>query len=445
MSIRYYGLVTKDKKIETECEKFQTMRDLGLQNVSYEILKGTDDIRWYYELANRSRHRKEFEADGIVITVNSIEKQEEMGRDPSNNPKFSIAMKYPYPIETTKLKSIEWSMGKVGTITPVAKVEPVDLGVTVENISLANLDTMTKLWGLNYSPRVGDVVEVYRSGDVIPVIRKIVERNHSGKKLLRPSKCPTCKSKTIIDGPFLTCRNANCDSRKIGDLCKWANKIKEHFKVKGLGPERIEQMFEAELIEDISDLYRLSDGDLIGVIPGVKEKSAANILAFQKYNNIPLSIFLGGLNIPGVGESIFKFIIGAGYDSLEKILDMREDDIAKVNGLGSVRAKLMVEWLEKKRELISELLDFVTIKKEENKDLNSNVLNGDSFCFTGKLSNSRSHFEDMVKQNGGVIKSVSQNLNYLVIGMKAGSKLEKAEKYGTTILTEKEFLDMVGD
>lgn len=441
MTIRYYGLETKDRSIETEHDKFNLMKDLGLKNTYYKVLRGMEDVIEFYKKANKSKHDKNFEADGIVITVNRIKTQKEMGRDPSNNPKFSIAMKYPYPSGKTTLKSIEWSMGKSGTITPVAKVKPIDLGVTVENISLANLDTIKKLWGLD-TPSVGDEVEVYRSGDVIPQIRKVLSKDVDGEPLEVLRKCPTCKKGTTIDGPFLVCGNQSCDSRKIGDLCKWSDKIKNHFKVKGLGPERIEQIFDAGLLHTVADLYSLNPEDLIGEIPGVKEKSAKNILAFQKYTNIPLPLFLGGLNIPGVGESIFTFIIDAGYDTLEKITDMSSEEIAQVNGLGTVRAKLIVKWLKKKRPLIDEFLQYLTIVKEVKQEPISNNLVDRSFCFTGKLSQSRPYFEQLVKDNGGTIKNISKALDYLVAGDKAGSKLDKAAKFNIPVLSETEFMDM---
>ena len=444
ISLRYYGVEVKGHQITSEYNKFNLLKGLGLKNVASQHLNNVQEIINFYQKANSEKDKKNFLADGIVITVNDREVQDKMGRDPSGNPKFSIAMKYPYPTGITKLKDIVWSMGKTGTITPVAKVEAIDLGVTIENISLANLDTIKKKWG-KYTPRVGDTVEVFRSGDVIPQIRKVIKRSATGNKLLPPIKCPKCKCKTFTDGPFLVCGNSDCDSRKIGDLCKWSDKIKGHFKVKGLGPERINQIFDAGLLHTVADLYSLNPEDLIGEIPKVKEKSAKNILAFQKFDQIPLPLFLGGLNIPGIGESIFKFIIDAGYDSLEKIQDMTEEDIAQVDGCGVGRAKIIVEWLVEKTKLINELLTYVEIVEEKKQELSSVKFEGKSFCFTGKLTNSRPNFEKIVKENGGTISNVSKKLSYLVAGDKAGSKLAKAQglnKY-ITILTEEEFMGMI--
>jgi DNA ligase (NAD+) len=450
MSLRYYGIETLSTDVKTEEDKFKLLKKLGFKNVAFEVLDGVDDIISFYHRKNKKKHLENFEADGIVITINEMSVQKALGRDPSGNPKYSIAMKYPYPMATTTLKSIEWSMGKVGTITPVAKVKAVDLGVTVENISLANLDTIKKLWP-NREPMEGDVVEVFRSGDVIPQIRKVITRVKRGAIQMPPGKCPMCKGKTAVDGPFLVCTNLKCDSRKLGDLCKWTDKIKDHFKVKGIGPERIQQMFKANIISTVSDLYKLSVEDLIytelehdhiGLV-GVKEKAALNILAFQEHDVIPLHIFLSALNIPNVGESIFQFIIDAGYDTLEKITSMSEEEICSVPGLGKVRALLIIDWLGKKRKVIDELLDYLTISKPVKKKLKSSNLKGKSFCFTGKLSNSRPHFENIVKENGGEIKGISASLNYLVAGEKAGSKLSKAEKLGVEVLTEEQFVKLL--
>lgn len=441
LSIRYYGLVTSEK-LQREQDKFEKLKELGLKNVSYNVLLASKKaITSYFQTEIMKRDSKNFEADGLVLTINHIKTQERFGRDPSGNPKYSLALKYPNVIKTTTLKSIEWSMGKTGTITPVAKVEPVDLGVTVENISLANLALINKLWNGKH-PRVGDEVDVHRSGDVIPQILKVSKRNMGGTKLRIPTRCPTCSQRTAVDGPFLTCINPVCDSRKLGDLYKWAEKIKAHFKVKGLGPERIDQIYEAGLLHNVADLYTLNPEDLIGEIRGVKEKAAANILAFKKHTEFPLTLFLGALNIPSVGESIFTFIVEAGFDSLEKIFRTGPEELATVDGLGEVRAKLIVKWLKKKRSLIEELLQYITIVKPKKQKLVSNNLVDRSFCFTGKLSKSRPHFEQLVKDSGGTIKNISKLLDYLVAGEKAGSKLVKAAKFGVPVITEKEFMDM---
>jgi len=443
LCVRYYGLVTNGE-INSEQEKFEKLKEFGLENIFYKKCDGADDVESFFARASEDRDNKNFEADGIVVTIDEVLVQNGMGRDPSGNPKFSVAVKYSNPTKQTKLKDIVWSMGKAGTITPVAKVEPVDLGVTVENISLANLDVIKKLWN-GEVPKRGDVVEVVRSGDVIPLILRVVKKNdkNTATFINTPSQCPTCNESTLVDGPFLICGNSVCDSRKLGDLYKWADKIKDHFKVKGLGPERIDQMFEAGIVQTVDDLYTLQPEDLIGEISGVKEKSAENILAFQKHKEFPLPLFLSCLNIPSISESIFTLVTDSGHDTLEKVMKLSVEELAQIGGLGEIRAKTIVEWLKKKEKLIEEVLAHITIKKPVKKKLDSVTLKGKSFCFTGKLSQSRGHYETIVKNNGGDLKGISKSLDFLVVGENAGSKLEKANAFGIKILTEKEFMEQV--
>ncbi len=286
------------------------------------------------------------------------------------------------------------------------------------------------------------MVKVIHSNNIIPLITNISSIDKSNTKLDYPKNCPTCGHLTKVMGPLLTCPNPLCDSRVLGDLYKWSDKVKSYFKVAGLGPERISDMFELKLINTPYDLYKLSVHDLTDVMIGVKMKSAKNILAFQKHTEFPLDLFLSALNIPNVGESIFSLIVEDGYETIESVLEADVEDFSSINGIGPTRAKVIVKTLKKKDKLISNLLKYITIVSNK-KELASDIFAGKTFCFTGSLAKSRSHYEDIVKSNGGSIKGISASLGYLVAGEKAGSKLAKAEKASVKILNETEFLNML--
>jgi len=440
LTIRYHGIEIEDESIKTEVDKYKLMKNLGLNHIAYELCYTVEDVKRFYNLYKKSRPDLNVEIDGIVLKINDLEKQKQLGYSASGNPNFACALKFPHPQATTYLKNIEWSFGVTGRLTPVAIVEEVDLGANVNRASLHNLDIIKKLWQEDV-PRIGDKINIIRSGEVIPEITKILEKNN-GVKLQAPSICPICNSPTIIDGPFLECSNFDCDSRKLGDLTKWSNKIKEHFNCKGLAEKRIKQMFDAGLIKTPADFYRLTPEALISVLEGVKESAAANILSFQKHQIMPLEVFLGALNVPTIGQSIFEFIIKAGYDTLDKILSIKEEELVVIPNLSDIRAKLIVAGLKRKINLIADLLKY--IRFEEIKKIESGKLIGKSFCFTGTMTESRTVLEKMVIVNGGEVKSgVSTKLTFLVAGDAAGSKLDKAIKLEVKVINEEEFKKML--
>ncbi len=439
LTVRYFNLITGDKLLY-EVDKFKKLSELGFKNVLYKSMKGSEFIE-YYDRQLAVREHKNYEADGLVVTVNSIELQEKLGRDSRNNPNYSIAVKFPYPMKETKLRKIEWSIGNDGRLTPVAVVKAVDLGATVTRASLANNDIILKLWE-GSSPRRGDVVRIARSGDVIPKIVKIVSKG-KGPQLLPPTICTVCDSPIKLRSPYLYCSNADCASLKLGNLTKWINTLKVHCGVKGIGPERIAELFEAGLIEYPHNLYELTPEKLTESLEGVLTRSANNILSFQKVTTMPLAVLLGGLNIIGVGVKVFQLVVDAGFDTFEKMMDVTPEQLITIDGFSRTRANTLVAGILDKLATLSYMMDYIDIESNEVEQLSAS-LEGKSFLFTGKISRPRKEFENMVIANGGIIKGVSKNLDYLVAGDKAGSKLAKAEKLGISILNEQQFLEMVG-
>ena len=442
LKVVYHDILVDDAAVSSEFKKMKLIKKLGLDPIPYKLCKTVEEVKEYYLSILEKRENLDYEIDGMVAKINRESTQDKFGYSANGNPNFAAALKFPFIRKITKLKNIEWSRGLSGTLNPVAIVKPIDLGVTVQRISLANLDLIDELWGKR-GPKKGDHVLISRRGDVIPYLEKVVKKV-KGKKLSPPEICNICQKPTLRNGPFLECSNADCDSRKLGDLHKWINKIKAHFRCKGLGGERIIEMFDKSLVKNPAHFYMLTPEILIKNLTGVKEAAAKNILSFQEHRVIPLDLFIGALNIPNIGQSIIGFLIDAGYDTLEKIQKMSKHELATIDNLGEIRAQLILIWLKKKDKLIQELLKVVSIASPEPKKENkSNKLDGASFCFTGALSKSRPHFETIVKENGGCVKGMSKSLNFLVVGDNAGSKLDKAKSFGITILSEKGFLDLI--
>jgi DNA ligase (NAD+) len=441
ITLRYYGIVSDsfENPPKTETAMFTRLKELGLANVQYWLVANIEEFKKLYNDLLEQRAKFDYAIDGLVLTCNSKAVQEKYGFNHSGCPNYSIALKFPYQSRTTKIIDIEWGSSKTGAITPVAIFNPVDLGACVTRANLKNLDEMKRL-----QVSIGDEVLVSRRGDVIPNIEMNYTK-HDNWQLDYPKTCKTCGAPTMVDGCFLRCSNDDCVDKKFFDILWWLDVLKDHFKFKGVAGERVQQMFTAGLVKEPSDLYKVTPLELQNAIENVKVKSAAVILGFQspQYRSIPLSPFLRGLNIYGIGGSTFDAIIEAGLNTLAKITAADETTLMKVPGVGNMRAAEIRLGLYKKRDVISNLLRCVKIETVTEKTTGV-TLKGKSFCLTGSLSKPRSYFEGLIKANGGTIKSVSKTLDYLLVGEDAGSKLDKAQNGYTKIIGEAEFLKMLG-
>lgn len=436
VSLRYYGITGV---ASTEEKAFDVLNN-WFGNVKSWTVQTVEEFKQVYNEILAKRADFDYAIDGIVLTLNTRKLQEAAGCDPSGRPNYSVALKFPYQSKRTRVKEIMWQAGTVGgVITPVAIIETVELGgVNVNRASLKNIDEMKRL-----QISVGDSVLVSRRGDVIPNIESNFT-HHTTWSLDYPRTCATCSAPTVIEGPFLRCVNDDCNSRKCGDVLVWINTLKEHFKFKGIADERVQNIYDAGLAKDAADLYALTPEMLMRDIPGVKTKAAAAILAFQTHRKIPLAVFLTGLNFPGLGLSLFESIVEAGYGTIGAMLQASVDDLCKCPNIGSQRAKDIYNHIKRRRLLIMRLLQCVEVETKANEQVDSAALNGKSFCVTGTLSKPRSHFESVIKRNGGKWStSVTQSLDYLIVGEDAGSKAKKAQNGHTKIISESDLQKML--
>ena len=430
-----YHNMTPIEDMSFEHEKFEWL-DNNFDYVEHCVVNSVEELINQYNIMLETRESLPYEVDGVVITVDSFEKQKQMGFTPSGYPKYSIKFKFPYRTAVTVVEDIVWQNGKQGTLNPVAILKPIDLGgVTVRRASLHNVDQLNLK-----RVYVGDRVIISRRGDVIPQIEKSLESRTEYKTPL-PTSCPDCSHKVQVIDAELICTNSDCNSRKLGDLNNWIEKLKDYFKFKHLGEERIQQLFDMNIVKDVSDLYDIKLVDIVNKLPTVKETSGTNILSCQKYTEMPLWLFLGSLNISKLGSSLFK-IITESYDTLESLKKASVKDLSGIYGIGEDRAKAVIEGLAIRDNLINKLLKKITIISE-SKLKSSSALEGMSFCITGTLSRPRSEIESDIVENSGVIKGVSSKLNYLVAGANAGSKEVKAQKLGIKIISEDELLKML--
>ena len=400
-------------------------------------------IKRFSELAGL-RHDLAYEIDGMVVKVNDFALQARLGAK-ARAPRWAIACKFPAVQATTKIVKVDFQVGRTGAITPVAILEPVDVGgVIVSRATLHNRDEI-----LRKDLHTGDSVLIQRAGDVIPeIVKAIVEKRDGAEKaIIFPKNCPVCDHLLVKpEGEAVTrCPNPHCPAQRIRSLVHFCSKA--GLDIEGLGKKSVEQLFELKLIYDIPDIFLLQKEDLEN-LEGWGEKSAENALrGIESARRPQLSRFIAALGIRYVGE-VTAGLLEQSFHSLEELSGQKEEDLLEVAGLGEQAAKSIADYfsdptvLEMMEKLHEAGVQPLVMEKQEE-DL---PLSGEVFLFTGSLKKmSRNEAKKLVKENGGQITSgITKKLTCLVAGEKPGSKLKKAQEKGKKVLTEDEFLLLLG-
>lgn len=439
--ITYDALETSEQIFFTdEVEKMQFLKDLGFNTAPLQICKSPEEVIEYRSKIMEERKKLEYDIDGLVVKERTIN-YEDASR---NRPDRQIAFKFSLEEAVSTLREVEWSISGA-TYTPVAIFDEVELnGTKVQRASLANPDTLR-----NLGVRIGSHVVVVKRGEIIPKIESVVrEDNIETSEIIFPKKCEVCGSDLVDEGSRLYCPNKNCSKRTLAQLLKWQKTV----DIRDLGITLITSLFNDKKIQSISDIYKLTEDDFIPYflnqesIEADKESLGAVKVykSIQNHRIIKLSVFLAGFNIDGFGETQAEKLISGGFDSLEKILNATEDQIANIYGFAEVMAHTIVEGLKENEAEMRFLVDSDLIKLESK---TAGKLTGKSFCFTGELvTMKRADAEKLVKENGGTTKSsVTKDLSYLVTNdtSSGSSKNQKAEKFGIPVISEKEFLSLL--
>jgi len=428
-SLKYHGVFSDcNIKFSSEIEKFRWLKSLGFEVDMPVYINNIEQLKTVYFNRQKKRDKLKFEVDGLVLISNS---------ESGGMPDFATALKFPAVRKESTVENIILQGGRTGRWNPVAKIEPVEIGgVTVRSATLCSVDEMNRL-----EIKIGDRIIVSRAGDTIPKIEESLTK-HDDYKVEFPDNCPMCGQKLEIYGAFLVCFNEECDSRKIGNLKRWVEVLKEEFGFRSLGEKRIEEMYERKLVVNIADFYKLTPEILMKNLKNVKEKSAEKILVFKKYKEWTVSVFFGALSIPYISKKIFKLITDAGYNSIDAIMGISVEQLKEIKGIKKERAGVIVDWLEKKISTINEASKYINIIPE--KEPSSNKLQGKTFCVTGTLTKDRDEFKVIIEDNGGKFRtSVSGKLDYLIVGEGGGGKRSKAEGLGVKVINENEFMEMI--
>ncbi len=430
------------EKPKTQTEELKFLSHLGFSvNNSYKHCYTIDEVEEFYKKSIKKRDKEKFEMDGIVIKINEIEYQKALGNT-AHAPRYAIAYKFPAEQVTTRVEDIVLQVGRTGALTPVAILSPVRVaGSVVSRATLHNEDQIKKL-----DVRIGDTVIMQKAGDVIPEIVSVIKELRTGKekKYIFPKHVPACGgdgSIEKVDGQAVwRCVSKDSFEQNARKLQHFVSK--KTLNIEGLGPQIINLLLEKGLITTYADLFTLKKGDLLG-LEGFKEKSVENLLnAIEKAKTVELPKFLFALSIDQVGEETARDI-ASYFKTLENIKNAKKEELEKIDGVGSVVAESVYNWFRNKdnEKKLNKLLKYVTVKDDVD-FVESDLLKDKVVVVTGILDTlTRNEAEELVRKNGGkVAGSVSKNTDFVVAGKKAGSKKDKAEKFGVEIIDEKEFL-----
>ena len=439
----YYLLVDGKVPFAKHSESLQALKQLHFRaSDDWKLCAGIEAVTAYCDDWDAKREKLPYEIDGVVIKVNSIPIQNELGYT-SKAPRWAIAYKYPARQETTVVNDIIVQVGRTGTLTPVAVLEPVQVGgVTVSRSTLHNMDEIERL-GLH----IGDTVLIERAGEVIPHVLKVVKEGKHRRPFRMPKNCPECGSAIHhVEGEVAyRCVNAACPAKRKESLLHFAGR--HAMNIDGLGDKIVDQLVDKGLVKDVADLYSLKLEELAG-LERMAEKSAQNLLEeieASKKNSLARLIY--ALGIQFVGERTGQ-LLAEHFSSVEDLAAAKEEQLIEVPEVGPKVAASIAEFFSEPAnlKLIKKLNKAGVHPTAEKRKVKSDKFAGKSFVFTGGLANrSREEAGEIVQQHGGKVSgSVSKKTDYVVVGADPGSKYDKAKELGVTILTETEFEKLVG-
>lgn len=432
--LRFYPWGVGENSLENEfnytthSQIMEFVRSLGfLRDDFCKLCVGFDEVELAYKELLSQREQKEMLMDGMVVRVNELKTAQNMGYT-VKFPRFMVAYKFP-PLElATTLKDVIWQVGRTGAITPVGVCEPVNIdGAMVSNATLHNAGEIARL-GL----KIGDVISIIRSGDVIPKITGVLRRGEKSLDITPPKVCPCCGSELFSDGAILKCQNLECKERELGSLIYFASK--KCMDIDGLGSAIITLLYESGRLRSIADIYRLSAQSFAG-LEGFKERKINNILSSIENSKTPsLERFITSLGCELIGEVAARKIaraFGAAW------LEASYDELIALDGFGENMAQSFLEFVRVNESKVRELLGFIQPVLPQLVDTSGAILAGKSVVITGTLKSPRETIKARLEALGAkVVGSVSAKTDFLLAGEAAGSKLAKANELGVSVVDE---------
>ncbi|RNM21999.1 NAD-dependent DNA ligase LigA [Staphylococcus epidermidis] len=430
----------------TQSEALEELDQLGFKtNQERERVSDIEGVLNYIEKWTSKRESLSYDIDGIVIKVNDLSQQEEMGYT-QKSPRWAIAYKFPAEEVITKLLDIELSIGRTGVVTPTAILEPVKVaGTTVSRASLHNEDLIHER-----DIRIGDSVVIKKAGDIIPeVVKSILDRRPNESEIYHmPTHCPSCGHELVrIEGEVaLRCINPKCQAQLIEGLIHFVSR--QAMNIDGLGTKIIHQLYENQLIKDVADIFYLKEEDLLPLERMGKKKVDNLLLAVEKSKEQSLEHLLFGLGIRHLGVKASQ-VLAERYETMDQLFKVTESELIEIQDIGDKLAQSVVTYLENSdiRSLIEKLSNKninMSYKGIKTTEIDGHPdFSGKTIVLTGKLEQmTRNEASEWLKMQGAkVTNSVTKSTDIVIAGEDAGSKLAKAEKYGTEIWTEAAFIE----
>ena len=440
----YQAGVVDGVNLNTHSEFLEKLKGWGLPvNPEIKIVKGIEKAIQFHKELEGARNEFPYEIDGSVIKVNSLPIRNKLGTR-SRSPRWAIAGKFKAQQVTTVIKDIFPSVGRTGAVTPVARLEPVEVGgVTVTNATLHNQDEIDRK-----DIRIGDTVIIERSGDVIPKVIKVIQekRTNDAKSYHLPDHCPECNNQLIRpqNEVVFRCSNFSCPAKIKGNIKHFVSK--DALDIDGLGEKLIDQLVNEKIIKNVDDLFKINKNQLSN-LDRMGDKSADNIV--ESINNSKLttfSRFIYSLGIRHVGEHTSKLLEDAFDGNFDLLLEASFEDLESIDEVGPIVAQSIIEFwnVDSNKQIANNCFEF-GLKLERKNNKVDQILNGKTLVFTGSLEKfTRKVAKEMVVNKGGrVSNAISKNTNFLVAGPGSGAKLEKAKKLGINIINEDEFEQLV--
>ncbi|MFH1671529.1 MAG: NAD-dependent DNA ligase LigA [Candidatus Portnoybacteria bacterium] len=435
-----YDIVT-DLGLETHHQEHQTARSLGFKSDRGEYCPHLKEVFKFFKEIDQKREKLEYQIDGIVVRINNNKIFEKLGVV-GKAPRGAIAFKFPAEETTTIIKDIIIQIGRTGALTPVARLKPVRVGgALISRATLHNEDEIKRL-----DVRIGDTVIIQRAGDVIPDVVKVLKEMRTGRenKFQMPKKCPICGGKVVRPKGEAVhrCVNKKCALIQRRQIAHFVSK--NAFNIEGLGPQIINQLMDEGLINNVSDIFTLTEGDIIP-LERFEQKSAANLItAINQSKKIILSRFINALGIRHIGEET-AINLARYFGSLKKLEKAKQDQLYRVKDIGQVVAQSAFKWFNSidNQNLVDKLIEN-GVKIEKQKTIKKK-LTGQTFVLTGHLDKfTRDQAKEKIRDLGGDISSlVSKETDFLIIGKEPGSKYDRAKRLGIRMLSEKEFLRLI--
>ncbi|MBD3224834.1 MAG: NAD-dependent DNA ligase LigA [Caldithrix sp.] len=446
LDIFIYQFYTDDVSAiqSSHSENLKMLQRFGFKvNTHFSLCNGVDEVLNYVKEWEKKRNDLEYEIDGVVVKVNDINQQRALGTT-AKNPRWAIAFKFKAQQAETRIIKINWQVGRTGTVTPVADLEPVFIaGTTVSRATLHNPDEVKRK-----DIREGDYVFVEKGGDIIPKVIKVLKekRDNTVKDICIPDQCPVCGSELqrLGDEVAIRCTNMSCPAQVLRRIEHFASR--DAMDIEGLGTAIVELLVNKNLVEDITDIYRLKKENLVE-LERMADKSAQNLIdAIEASKKQPFYRLVFALGIPYIGVNAAK-LLAKHFNSLDSLKNQDTSALEHVEGIGPKMARSVTDFFNQERNLqiIDQLEKFglnVTAGQDEPTRTISQTFDGKTFVLTGSMeSMTRSKAKEAIEERGGKVSgSVSGNTDYVVAGENAGSKFSRAQELGVTIINEGQFL-----